>query len=342
MASIVGVNFDFTYNGILSDVVNKKPSLGTPGLQNLFTILPGIGYQIKLPTLDPENKVQKPYASCGRTFASGNNIQNTELVVRKFESNNEWCKDDFEQSITTGNHLAERWLKSGIDSFNPDGTEIKNIIVDQIADALRRDIFRRMSFGDTASGSDDYDTIDGMITKLVAGVDEYCVKRTSTPLGISALSSGAALNALKEAYEESSNILKQTPKAMKTFYVTGSVYENLLSSYESNTTGSEAMFLNLTKGQGDSESDISYRGIPVMPIYAWDDALADADCPLNGTTSHLVVYTTKKNHFMGVHMAKDLNRVEGWYERKDRKYYFESFMVYGYNYVHCDLQTIAY
>jgi len=87
--------------------------------------------------------------------------------------------------------------------------------------------------------------------------------------------------------------------------------------------------------------NITFKGIPVIPVRFWDTLLSDSTNPLFGTTAHLVLYTTKENHRIGVEASSDLTKIEGWYERKDRKFYFEGDMKFGYQYLHCDLQTIV-
>ena len=116
----------------------------------------------------------------------------------------------------------------------------------------------------------------------------------------------------------------------------------MLSSYESNTTGNERQFLNLVQGQGNQGESLLYRGIPVVPIYAWDQALADPENELNGSVEHLILYTTRTNHIAGFKRQEDSEKISGWYERKDRKYYVEGFYRMGYTYMHCDLQSIAF
>ena len=136
--------------------------------------------------------------------------------------------------------------------------------------------------------------------------------------------------------------MKQLPKEQKYFAVTGTVYENLLSSYEANSNATELQFRNLTDGQGNSEAELTYRGIRVIPVYAWDNDLNEPGNPLFGTAKHMILYTTRENHIVAADVAGDSEAVSGWYEKKDRKYYIEGFQRLGYNLIHCDLQTIAY
>jgi hypothetical protein len=38
----------------------------------------------------------------------------------------------------------------------------------------------------------------------------------------------------------------------------------------------------------------------------------------------------------------DLEKIESWFEMKDQKRYYRSNMVFGYQYLHCDLTSISY
>jgi hypothetical protein len=342
--SIVGVEFDYTYNGVLSQEVMFKPSVGTPAIADFMTIRQFARFKEQIPLVGNLSKIVKEYTSCARTFTDGIDITNTTLELTPLELNMEWCKDDFIQTIKVGNNLAETMLRDGIEEFDPSGTQIQSIIDNLVNDALRRDTFRIFSFGDTADADTDYNMLDGLWTQLIANSgtgSSYCVRKTDS-LGTGTLADGAALAALKATYEGSAIILKQLPKNLKYFAVTGSVYENLLSSYESNTTGSDLQFTNLVNGQGDSEARLSYRGIAVVPVYSWDADLADTANPLNGTVEHLILYTTRDNHVAGFKRQEDSERISGWYERKDRKFYVEGFYRMGYTYIHCDLQSIAF
>ena len=334
--SEVGVNFDYTYNGKLSTEVLFKPTVGTPAISDFFTIFPQLKYKQQIPLLLPLEKIVKAYTSCGRTFTDGINITNTTLTLSQLEINMEWCKDDFEGLV--GNILAEEWMRSGVEEFNPEGTQIQKIIDQHVVDAARRDNFRIFSFGDTGDADADWNQLDGLWTTLIANSGtgtSYCVTRTDDLAGT--LAAGAALTALQNAYNGSNVILKQIPNEMKYFAVTGSVYENLLASYESNANGTEAQFTLLK----DGANNLTYRGVRVIAVYAWDTALTDPTCPIYGRTN-LILYTTKANHAVGVDVEADSEKITGWYERKDRKYYIEGFQRLGYTYIHCDLQTIAY
>lgn len=342
MASALETNFSYTYPGILPTEVFMKPTEDSPALSDIAIIDAGISFKKQYNVLPSLSKVLKPYDGCARTFAGSQDITNRTLQTKEFEVSLEFCKDDMTNYLTNSyNHLAQEWLKSGNASFDPSGTPINTIVTELITDAVRRDVFRRICFGDTTSVSADWDTIDGIWTQLVgdAGTaSTYCVKKASANLGTADLSAGEALTALEAVYAESTNLLKAVPTSKKAFFVTGSVYDNYFNSLAAAGAVTEQAFSNLIKGV----PSLTYKGVPVIPVRIWDTELADAGNPLNATTRHLILYTTKDNHRIGVENNADLNKIEGWFERKDRKFYFEGDMKFGYTYLHCDLQTIAY
>jgi hypothetical protein len=137
-------------------------------------------------------------------------------------------------------------------------------------------------------------------------------------------------------YANSNVLLKNAPG--KKFTVTRSVWDNYYNSLIGTGAVTEQAFENLQKGL----TTLTYKGIPIIPVDVWDLFLSESDNPLFATTRHLILLTVKDNHILGVEQGSDLNKIEGWYERKDRKFYYEADMKFGYNYLHCDLQTIAY
>ena len=115
------------------------------------------------------------------------------------------------------------------------------------------------------------------------------------------------------------------------------MFENYLKNLES-TTNTDAGYMLVTNGIPTPY----YRGIEVVPIYAWDNDLADAANPFNGVMNTAILYTTPANHIIGVDRSSNLGNVSSWYEKKDRLMYFEGAYKMGYNYLLGDLQAISY
>jgi ATP-dependent Clp protease protease subunit len=340
MVSILETSFNYTYPGILTTEIFYKPTLQAPALSDIFTIDQGISFRKKYNLVTQLDKILVPYTGCTRTF-NGNRqlITNTTVETKEFQVSESWCKDDFTSQLTGAyNNLAQEWLKSGNRSFDPSGIFINTIIDKILADALQRDVFRRVSFAAGNSSDSDYNQIDGLWDRLIdsSGASNYCVRRSGSSLGIGTLSAGNALTYLEANYADSNILLKNAPG--KKFFVTRSIWDNYYNSLIGTGAVTEQAFENLQKGL----TTLTYKGIPVIPVDLWDVFLAESDNPLFAITRHLILLTVKENHILGVEQGSDLNKIEGWYERKDRKFYYESDMKFGYNYLHCDLQTITY
>jgi len=339
MADIVGVDFNYTYNGTLLTEVMFKPSVATPAISDLARIIPGSNFKIQIPTSGIISKIVKGGKGCGRTVTGeGLNLENTTVDLNPMKMFVQECAETFEGTV--GNILAEEWLRDGEDRNDISGTQLQSTIDTLLEDALRRDLFRIFSFGDLASVSPDYSQMQGLWPTLIAnsGGPGYCIPRPGTALGNGDLASGVALEALKAVYQGANNILDQMPENMKAFWVTRSIYDNLVSSYESVSTGSD---LQVTL-QTDGIPVVRYRGVVVNKVASWDEDLSDLDNPLNGVVSHLILYDTRDNNVVGVANEGDLNRIDGWYSKDDDIYNFASKMRMGYNFVHCDLASIAY
>lgn len=344
-ATVLTENFSYTWPGQLTTEIFYKPQIAAPSLADIFTIDQGIKDRKRYNLVDKLDKILKPYGGCARVFNGAVAITDTLVQTKEFQVGLEWCKDEFTRQLSgLYNILASEWLKTGNKSFDPTGTPIFAMIDKLATEALARDVFRRVSFGASNSSDDDYNQIDGLWDRLIdsSGNTNYCVIRANSPvfggtsLGIGTLAAGAALTNLEAVYFRSSQILKNMPG--KKFYVTRSIWDNYYNSLIGTGAVTEQAFENLQKGI----TSLTYKGIPLVPVDLWDQFLTESDNPLTGTTRHLILLTVKENHILGVENTADLNKLEGWYERKDRKFYMEGDMKFGYNYLHCDLQTIAY
>lgn len=345
MLSILETSFGFTYPGILTTDIFYKPTLEAPALSDMFTIDQNIKFQKQYNLVTELNKIVRPYTGCGATVNTNRQlITNTTVTTKEFQVYEGWCKDDFTAQLTgIYNNLAQEWLKTGERQFDPAGTPIDQVIMTVLKDGIQRDVFRRATMADAGSSDADYNQIDGFLTRMLdsSGASNYCVRRAGTTagtpgaLGIGALSAGNALTYLENNYSDSNILLKNT--ADKKFFVTQSIWDNYYNSLIGNGSVTEQAFKNLQAGL----SRLTYKGIDVVPVPLWDKFLLESDNPLTGTVRHIIVLTTRRNHILGVENAADLDKIESWYEMKDQKRYYRGSFKLGYNYLHCDLQTLS-
>lgn len=342
--SILETNFNYTWNGILTTDLFFKPTLGTPALADIFTIDQGASHMKRYNLVPALSNVLQPYTGCVSS-ANTNRIQitNATIQMKEFRMYEGWCKDDFTGQLSGSyNFLAQEWMKTGEASFDPAGTPIDKIIVAQLKDALRRDIFQRVSFAAGNSSSANYNQFDGLWDRLIdsAGASNYCVYRDGTSLGVGTLGSTVANDRFTSIFNNSNLLLKQEgiDSGEAQFVVTRSIWENYYAYLVAVGSVSEQEYVNYIQGI----KRLTFRGIPVIPVSAWDSSLADSNNPLSATTRHLILFTLKRNHILGVENTGDLNNIQSWYEMKDSKRYYRADMKLGYQYLHCDLQTISY
>lgn len=343
--SILETNLNYTWNGVLSTDIFFKPTLSTPAIADVFQVDLGAADKKRYHIAPTASKILKPYTGCDQAVTGTSlDITSKAIQLKPFQMYEGWCKDDFTNQLTGSyNVLAQEWLKTGNESFDPAGTPIDRMIVELLKDGLRRDIWRRISFGDTTSSSADWNQIDGLWQSLIdqSGASNYCVYASKTNFGTGTLSADAAYNELTAMFNNSSNLLKQQgiDNGQGRFLVTRSIWQNLYTSYTGLGAVTELAFTNAQKGLGN----LTFRGIPVVPITIWDDFLADATNPLAATTRHLIAFTIKDNHILGVQNTADLNKIDSWFEMKDNKRYYRANMVMGFlGAIHCDLTTISY
>lgn len=325
-------NFDFTYPGQYSLDEVYLPTIQTPDITQLFTVRPGIKSGQQIPVVGVLEDIVKAYVSCGDNPAGTVGITNCKIETVEMKVHFQQCKDDFES------HFLESWLDDGL-AARELSTKLRGIINNLVMDAMKRDNFRILCFGDTTSLSTKYNQLDGLWTQVIADGTAYCYPRIGTALGTGTLAAGAALTRLRAMYEGAPITLKQVPNNMKGFYVTGSVYENLLTSYESNATGSDAQFRMLQKGPNGV---LTFRGIPVYPYYAWDAVLADPVAPLYGVTSHLIMYTTSAANIVGVARLSDMTAIRGYFWEENETYNVKGQYKMGYKSCVCELNAVAY
>lgn len=342
--SILETNFNYTWSGILTTDLFFKPTLGTPALSDIFTVDQGVYNQKRYNLVPALSNILQPYTGCVSTPNTDRiQITNATIQMKEFRMYEGWCKDDFTQQLSGSyNFLAQEWLKTGEAQFDPAGTPIDKIIVQQLKDGLRRDIFQRVSFASGASSSTNYNQFDGLWKRLIdsSGASNYCVVRYGNALGVGALGSTAANDYFTGIFNNSNLLLKQEgiDSGEAQFVVTRSVWENYYAYLVAVGSVSNEEYINYLQGI----KRLTFRGIPVMPVSFWDQSLADANNPLSATTRHLILFTLKRNHILGVENTADLNNITSWYEMKDSKRYYRADMKLGYQYLHCDLQTISY
>lgn len=303
MANVIDVNLDFTYNGQETLDVFITPGVQHPGITDLFTVLSGIKSKHQLGITNQLAQITKADdLTCGRTVTgTGVEIFNRTLEVSPLKIFLEQCGDAFKNTI------YEEWLKAGNDVNDLTGTAAEKLMNALVAEAAGRDAFNILSFGDTGSIDTDINMLDGLWTTLDAGVIATDVIEVADFNAV--LVADEALDKMKLAYESAPATLDQISLTEKKFYVTRSVYDNLVSSYESVSTGSDLQ-VGYTQ---DGIPVVRFRGVEVLKLSQWDSALNTFGL----LSTHKLLYTTPENHVVGIEKASDETNASTWYSKDD-------------------------
>lgn len=335
----------YTFPGDLPTELFRKPSIGTPALSEMFNIRQNVRTDEYLVLVGQLEKILKAATGCNPTYTTAGTFSDRQLTVAKFEANHQWCKSDF---ISTASALSNdpSFVADGLDGYEVTA-KVRGVWMDEFIDAIRRDMWRIVIFANDTSGSADYNVMDGLLVKLLDNFANYCIKPIANTFPNqynSLLGTDEALTALRATHTGAPIILKQLPNSEKIFWVTGSVYENLMASYESKSGGTENQFRLLTDGVGER---LMFRGIEVKPLYIMDNYLEDSNNPWYNTHRHFILYTTRggsnfANLVLGTESSSDLNRVDMFYQQKDKVTYAQHESRFGVNFIHCDLTAIHY
>ena len=111
-----------------------------------------------------------------------------------------------------------------------------------------------------------------------------------------------AYELLKSVYENQTKVLRQVPNNKKSIRVTCTIEDNLITTYEQLGTGNNLGLSRLIDGQGNSQ--LTFRGIPIITVTGWDTQLADATNPNSGGLGidigkNMLVYTADENLVIG-------------------------------------------
>lgn len=327
MANAIDVTLDYTYDGQETLDVFITPGVKHPGITDLFTVINGIKSKHQLGITNQLAQITKADdLACGRTVTgTGVDIFNRTIEVSPLKIFLEQCGDAFKNTI------YEEWLKAGNDVNDLTGTAAEKLLNTLVAEAAGRDAFNILSFGDTASIDTDINMLDGLWTRLDAGVIATDVLEVAAFNAV--LVAGESLAKLQLMYESAPATLDQISESEKKFYVTRSVYDNLVSSYESVSTGSDLQ-VGYTQ---DGIPVVRFRGIEVLKVSQWDAAITTFTLG----KPNRAIYTTPENHVVGIEKASDETNASTWYSKDDDVVKTSVKYRMGYNYRAAGFTVIA-
>lgn len=333
----------YTYPGILSTELFQKPKIDTPAITDLFTVRQGIRAGEHLNLVQPLTSVlAKGTATCEPTYSQSGSITDKVISTGLFEINLSWCKKEFQGLLTNYNILGDSDLVgNGLSGYELGG-KLRSIILDEVTEQARLDVWKIALFGQTAyTGSSVYSTIDGLWTQYLDGFASYCIKPVTNALpnqANSVLTANQARDTFRLMYKNAPILLKQQISAGRVkLFVTGSMLENYQDSLEDNCCVEGSWRL-----QQDGQKTFYYRGIEIVPLWIADQVLENETNPYTGLLRHFAIMTVPSNNIFGVESMSDLNNLELCYDCRTKTTYIQGEMRFGTQFLHCDLTVIAY
>jgi len=340
MANVAQTSFSHDYNGreMLTEIF-YKPQENVPAIEGLYRVISTVDKtNIYLPS--KLTKILRKYTTCGFSAAGGTmTISDKVISTEKIKANVEQCADEFTDTI-----FAEA-LKTGVEVDDLSGTIVDTIIKRQFVLGVNSDINRIAWFAvDSSATNIDYRQFDGFFQRFVDASATITADRfinlanTSFESSNGNLTTDGAYGAMKQMYEKATPMLRSMAARDKVFYVTNTVYDSLLTTYED--TQSSAGLLRLI----DGVDSLTFRGIPVVAMPEWDTNLADSDNPQASVIGdNLIVYTTPMNLVIGTDVTSPSAEFKIHYNDDDsEKMKVVAKFKLGVQFVHEDLLVVAY
>ena len=319
--------FTVSYRGDLANEILLEPVFFDTEVRNSFRVMPNVTNRRKMQFVEKLENVVRKYTGCGFTPVGSLSVYDRVIEVERMKIDMKMCWDEFKDTV------MEELLNQGTRLADLTSTQIENILVGRVQQALRLDLERLAFFGNTASNDPNYDSVDGLWTvHYPALVAAALSPRTNTGSGAD-LSAGDGIDILRAVYDQAPNELKALPANQKVFNVTHSVYNQYLVDIEEGG-GADYGLLTMINGV----QTLQFRGIPVMPMHRWDGILTG----LNITKPHYVEYTTPLNRVLATDITDPGTDLSMWYDQKDEELYIKGRWKMGVNYVHHSLVSLGY
>lgn len=321
-------------NGSIPYEVFWKPLLENPKINALpFDIITGkIGKELYFDsefTSTPSIK-----ATCGWDYKAGTPITKKALNPIELDFSFKQCYTDFLKSIF-GDNLPDGWRKG---ELTP---EIVDRIVTKQSNAFNTNLLYTLFLSDGGSSTPFLAGIDGVFSKLLAGVAANDGTVDAGAIADSDLTLANIEATMYGIYTSQSQLMKGFDNSQKAFIVTQTVYE-AWARFLQVGNGSAFLFAN-PDALKNGVSGVSYQGIPLVNASYIDQGIALYDTtgsPASTVNPNRVILTVPTNHKIMID-GSGFEMVEPWYERKDDLVYSPASAMVDYQYGYGELNVIA-
>lgn len=282
------------------------------------------------------DKITKKFTTCQNTeTGTGVSVSTFTLSVVNMQAQLEQCAAVFDATI------AEVLRKKGADINDLTGTEIEAYVLERVAEAAARDLFRILFLGDTTLSNSDYTAFDGVFKKIKAGYLAGDGTVYGGTISASDINTSNIVNTLdSKLWDVQPYELKFVPDNEKVLLVTDNIYRAWKKYLSSTAFGIVEQRSSLVNGI----SDVTFRGIPMVSLGVIDKYIATdfaTGSPAAAATPYRAILTKADNHYLATDTLTASSQVQMWYDQTQDKNYTRLRYEAGYNYAFGELNVFA-
>ena len=218
------------------------------------------------------------------------------------------------------NKIKGQLMRGGHDFDNVDGTIVKNILLELIAQGVKSDFNKHLWLSNAAGGTGGFNQFDGLFDAAFNATANKLNRGTLATEQTSdvALVAGRGLDILKGLYDIASPELLEAGNHV--YFVSGDVADDYMATNLESSSFAAAGYGAMVNGV----PNLTYRGIPIIVRRDWDVAIAANVGAINGATNaaetHRAMLTTQDAFVVATDFSE--NSVEQWYSNDNKEYRF--------------------
>ena len=332
-----------------------EPMFHSDEIMRNYTIYPNVKFKhfiTMAPKLQSITAVNTGCETTNECNPDGFTMEQKYISVEQVSVKQVQCWNEFENLF-----VAESY-KAGLSMPDLTGTQIADVILDRVRNAIKSDLIRNMWAGQaTTAGADcSYESMgiglwDALSTGTafgptgtIAQMNEVAVVgATPAPnlITVGAVIDGVdAVAVLEDVFNTAPAELQQIPASEKKMFCTPNIYNGWYSALTQVASAGSVDY-----GHSESQSGkqrLYFRGVELVPIYEWDTALTaltGADIPplFTAATAAIqcangVIYAAKDNLIIGTNVSDPDNQLKMFYDEASDNMYIRANFTMGFQY----------
>ena len=349
------------YNGTYASKILLEPMFHSDSIMANYTVYPNVKYKQNITMAPALKSITALNSGCTANACAGNYFTVTDktITVENVSVKQTQCWDEFKDEV-----IVESYA-NGVNMPDLSGTELAQVIINRVRDGIMSDTVRNMwagmagGAGIPAAASCSYTSMGAGLWDLLAadanfaGANKLDVVTGTVANGALSVAAyqtvGGTINVadvaliLDKAFASAPSELQQVSASEKRMFVTPNIYN---AYYASLTLVANTGAVDYGHSEAQAgKSRLYFRGIEVIAMYEWDDALTartGADLPAIFTVTDTaaaavnskqgVIYAAKANILIGTNVTAPENELKMFYDEVGENMLIRSYFTMGFQY----------